>query len=188
MPTKRKIDRKRHAFRFKVAGEEVVIWAKVLPGKQDVFLPLLDKHVEESIRLKGVGNSMTCSMAVCATREKHRFPHRVEGFIEWLYSRAYIVSRRDKNGMPSECYVYAHSDDIAHLNDSKAGQRKLLEQLQAQGGERIIHLRPIVQERAKQDRRNRDRPRGRQDGSRTRTMPRGAKLRFAVAQMSGVPN
>jgi len=175
----------RHAFRFKIepSGKIVTWWAKVIEAKRDVYLTLKAEHVRESIRLRGVGNTQTCSMAVCAQREQENFPHAVEGYIDWFYRRAFVVSRLDKNGMPRDCYVYEHSDGIGKLNDSKGGQQKLLETLEAEGGERIIHLRPI--------RRNptaKHPPSGRRDGSRTKaqSMPRGSKLRFAVANMGGV--
>lgn len=173
----------RHAFRFKLSnGKIITTWSKVIRAKTDVYLPLKADHVLESMKLRGVGNTQTCSMAVCAAKQSHCFPHPVEGTIDWFYSRAYIVSRLDKNGMPAECYEYAHSDSIAQLNDSRQGQQKLLQQLQ-RGGDRIVHLRPI---KRYDTHIHRSPPTGRRDGSRTKVQPRGAKLRFAVAQAGGV--
>lgn len=176
----------RHAFRFKVGPDEkiITVWAKVIEAKRDVFLPLKAAHVRESIRQNGAGNTQTCSMAVCATANADNFPHKVEGYIDWFYSRAFVVSRLDKDGLPSRCYVYQHSDGIGKTNDTPGGQRKLLAELEAAGGERIIHLRPITD-----DRRNRSprKPEGRSDGSRTKIQSRGAKLRFAFASLGGVP-
>lgn len=182
---KRKFRSHRHAFRFKLGtGHTMTHWAKVIPGKQDVYLPLKADHVRESIRLGGVGNTQTCSMAVCAVREKESFPHPVEGgYIDWFYSRCFVVSKLDKNGLPSECYEYAHSSDVAQLNDSHGGQKKLLAALES-SGDRIIHLRPV---KRYDNHIPRSPPKGRRDGSRTKVQPRGAKLRFAVAQMGGVP-
>jgi hypothetical protein len=175
----------RHAFRFMVGSPEdqktITCWAKVVPAKQDVFLPLKAGHVEKSIKLKGVGNTQCCSMAVCAYEEKDCFPHQVHGYIDWFYSRAFVVSKLDKNGLPAECYAYMHSDNIAKLNDSKGGQKTLLAELK-KGGDRIIHLRPV----RGHDNKGPFPHRSRQDGSRTKVQPRGAKLRFAVAQMGGV--
>ena len=68
------------------------------------------------------------------------------------------------NGLPATCYVYAHSDGIGQMNDSKGGQRKLLKELEAEGGERIIHLRPILTSY-----KPRNPPKGHRDGSRTKT-------------------
>jgi len=121
-------------------------------------------------------------MAVCARREKTAFGHPVEGYIDWTYTRAWVVSQCDKNGMPSVCYVYEHSDGIGRLNDTLGGQKKLLAELEAEGGERIIHLRP-----AKRDTHGKTKRGSARDGSRTRVQPRGAKQRFAVAQMGAVP-
>lgn len=181
--------RHRHAFRFSVGPAEdsrtITVWAKVIPAKRDVFLPLKADHVRRSIKLRGVGNTQTCSMAVCALQEKDAFPHSVEGYIDWFYSRAFVVSRLDKNGMPRECYEYRHSDKIAQLNDTMGGQKKLLAQLEA-NGDRVIHLRPIklgITHRGGET----GKPVGIGNGKRTKVQPHGAKLRFAVAQMGGLP-
>ena len=178
--------RNRHAFRFKVGPKDdpkiITCWAKVIRARASVFLPLRADHVRRSIKLEGVGNTQTCSMAVCATQERNCFPHRVEGYIEWFYKRAYVVSGLDKNGLPSECYIYQHSDGIAQMNDTKFGQKKLLAELET-GADRIIHLRP-TQVYVPGSRPGI--PLGRRYGSRTKVQPRGAKLRFAVAQMGAV--
>ena len=175
----------KHAFRFKIepGGKIITCWATVINATRDVFVPLKVEHVREAIKLNGVGNTQKCSMAICAQRESDCFPHEVEGYIDWFYHRAYIVSRVDKNGLPSECYVYAHSDGIGQLNDTPGGQRKLLEQLEEEGGERIIHLRVPPQSIGRNPKAH---AAGRKDGSRTKVQPRGAKLRFAVAQAGGV--
>lgn len=178
----------RHTFRFKVKtndGEEKIIAVKVRVhrAKAPVTLTLTAADVRRSIELKGVGNTQTCSMAVCAKRHAQAFPHPVDGFIDWQYARAYVVSKISKaTGLPTECYCYAHSDDIAKVNDSRGGQKKLLADLEA-GGARKIKLMPPP----KFSQRESGRPRGREDGSRTIVRGVGAKYRFAVAQLGGVP-
>jgi len=167
-------------------GKIATIWAHVIPAKSDVYLPLRADHVRKSIELGGVGNTQTCAMAVCAARESHCFPHPVEGTIDWFYSRAYVVSAVDKNGLPSKCYEYRHNDKVAQLNDTKGGQKRLLADLEANGGERVVHLLPVklgAAHRASKANRSSSR-----DGSRTRTVARGAALRFAVAEAGGVAN
>jgi hypothetical protein len=113
----RKKGNHRHAFRFRVGTKDdpkiITCWAKVKPAKTDVYLPLKAAHVQRSIGLRGVGNSQTCTMAVCASQEKENFPHPVEGYIDWFYHRAYVVSKLDKNGLPIECYAYAHSKSFS---------------------------------------------------------------------------
>ena len=133
--------------------------------------------------LEGVGNTQTCSMAVCAKDNEQAFYHKVEGYIDWQYSRAYVVTKLSKEtGMPIACVAYEHKDDIAKLNDSKGGQQKLLKQLQSQGP-RIIRLYPI-----RKNVREAGRPKGKLNGSHSsRPVSMGAKLRFAVAQLGGVP-
>lgn len=187
MTASKKKRRPRHAFLFKIKvlggkTQTITQWARVIDARRDVFLPLKAEHVRESIKLNGVGNTQTCSMAVCAAANAELFAHQVEGYIDWYYRRAFVVSRLGKNGMPSECYVYMHSDGIGRLNDTPGGQRKLLAELEDAGGERIIHLRPVKKTAARLGR-----PKGKRDGSRTKVQPRGAKLRFAVAELGGVP-
>jgi len=173
----------RHAFRIKIEpfGNVQTSWAKVIEPKSDVYLPLKAEHVRESIKLKGVGNITTCSMAICARREKDAFGHVVEGYIDWTYNRAWVVSRLDRDGYPSECYVYAHNDGIGRLNDTLRGQKKLLAELEAEGGERIIHLR--VPKRSTHGKEKRG---SKRDGSRTRVQPRGARQRFAIATSGAI--
>lgn len=178
----------RHAFRFKVTtndGETQVMtaWAKVVHATKKVKLVLTAEHVRRSMKLGGIGNTQTCSMAVCAKEQAERFPHPVNGYIDWQYSRAYVVTKVSKaHGMPTACVVYTHTDDIAKLNDTKNGQAKLLKDLEAKG-ERVVHLRPIQRRLT-----NHVRPKGfRTDGTRSsRPAARGAHLRFAMAQLGGV--
>lgn len=177
----------RHAFRFKVGPRDepkiVTFWAKVKPGKLDVYLTLTAEDVRRAMKLGGVGTTDTCTMAVCAKRQKEGFPHPVEGYVDWFYSRAFVVSKCDKNGMPVECYEYMHNDSIARLNDTRGGQKKLLGQLES-GGDRVIHLLPV---KRYDDHIKRSPSRGVGDGSRTRVIrSKGAALRFAVAQLGGV--
>lgn len=122
-------------------------------------------------------------MAVCAGDHAADFPHPVEGYIDWQYSRAYVVSKLDKNGMPIECYVYGHKDDIAKVNDTKGGQQRLLRELEERG-DRVIRLYPI--QRGSHS--TKPRGEGRRTGARSsRPAGVGAKLRFAIAQLGGVP-
>ena len=176
----------RHIFRFKVRTndgrvEVIKAYAKVRRATKPVTLTLTAADVRESIRLKGVGNTQCCSMAVCAKRQEAAFPHMVEGYIDWQYSRAYVVTKV-RDGLPVECVVYAHGDSIAHLNDSKGGQLKLLQRLETGGDERIRLYPP-----ARYTPRAKGRPEGKSTGVRSsRPAAVGAKLRFAVAQLGGV--
>lgn len=191
---KRKPTRKhRHCFRFHVLGVDgkpqvIEAWAKIILAKHPVSLDLTKDHVRNSIKLKGVGNTQTCSMAVCSIAQKDKFPHPVVGFIDWQYSRAYVVSKIGKDGLPSECFEYEHNDNIAKLNDTKGGQLQLLRELESKG-DRKIRLRPAPDQTKKPSYRKNKGPRGNRDGSRQSkpTSSRGAKLRFAVAQLGTHP-
>lgn len=122
----------RHYFRFKVEGDGVqsrtiIAKAKVRRARRKVELVLTADHVRQAMKADGVGNTQKCTMAVCAKAHKHAFPHPVEGYIDWQYRTAYVVSRVSKQtGLPSECVVYDHNDVVAKLNDTKGGQQKLL--------------------------------------------------------------
>ena len=180
----------KHAFRFKIDSGEgskpriITARAEVRRARKSVDLVLTAEDVRRSMKLKGVGNTQTCSMAVCAKRQSSSFPHPVEGYIDWQYRRAFVVSKvSSQTGLPIECVVYDHNDKIAHLNDAKDGQKRLLADIEAHG-DRVIRLN-AVKPRVNQ-------PAGRRAGKPTgthssRPVAMGAKLRFAVAQLGGVP-
>ena len=172
----------RHAFRFMAGGKVLTAWAKVRDAKEAVTLNLSAQDVRDSIEANGAGNSQTCSMAVCAKRQAGAFPHKVEGYIDWFYRTAFVVSRVDKNtGLPSECVAYDHRDPIALLNDSKGGQKALLTTLERDGS-RKISLRPI----AKRVRVVTGGSGNKNKGLRKKPpIPRGANLRYAVARLGG---
>jgi hypothetical protein len=122
------------------------------------------------------------------------FPHPVEGYVDWTYSRAYVVSKvKQSDGMPSQCVVYRHDSDIAKFNDSKNGQALLLKKLEADGPMQV-RLLPIGASKRKAksrySRKYAKRPSG-STGERTRlpavdgVVARGAAARYALAKRSG---
>lgn len=188
----------RHPFRFRLESDEtekpkiITAWAKVKKATKKVTLTLTAADVRRSIRLEGVGNTQTCSMAVCGKRQAGAFPHPVEGFIDWQYTTAYVVTKVSKEtGFPTECVAYEHDDEIAKLNDSEGGQLKLLKRLEEKG-DRVIYLRPPK----KQTPANPGRPEGKSTGQRSSRpahlssaamkRPVGARLRYATAKAGGV--
>src|SRR6187455_908046 len=126
----------RHAFLYKVVkgdGTSKVhkAWARVRHATQEVELVLTAEHVRKSIAAKGAGDTSKCTMAVCTYNHAGSFPHKVEGHLDWNYSRAWVVSKCDKVGLPCECVAYEHNDrGIARLNDSPNGQKQLLQKLE----------------------------------------------------------
>lgn len=174
----------RHPFYFQIPGQKPLTFrAKVADAKRSATLRLTAEDVRNSIAQKGVGNTQTCSMAICAKRQEAAFSHPVTGYVDWTNTRAYVVSKLNSDGTPSECVVYRHYDNIARLNDTEGGQRKLLYDL-ITNGDRDITLVPVTAE-----------PKGR-GGKATGTGKkrkqrvialRGANLRFAIAQLGGVP-
>jgi hypothetical protein len=134
--SKKKFRSHRHLFLFKIPdllrpGKTKVIksWAKVINATSPVELKLKAEDVQRSMQMDGIGNTQTCSMAICANRQADSFKHPVEGYIDWQYSRAYVVTKLNKDGLPCECVCYGHWDDVARVNDSKGGQKQLLADL-----------------------------------------------------------
>lgn len=186
---KKKAVKHRHLFSMRsvdVTGKEHIhkIWAVVKqPPKGTVIdLVLKAEHVQKSIDLHGVGNSQTCSMTVCMVHNGKLFPHPVAGYTDWYYSTVYVASKVDPvTGFPSECYRYVHGDEIAAMNDTAAGQKKLLKLLK-KNGDQIVSIKA---------RHRKDKTKfggtGRRDGSRSGVKVRGAKLRAATLQLGYVP-
>lgn len=170
----------RHPFRFKLEnGKVITAWAKVRPARQEVEIELTKEHIQKSIAMGGQGNTQLCAMAVCSREHGDAFSHSFE-FVDWLYSKAYFVTKT-KDGLPSECVVYTHHDNIAPLFDTKAGMRKLLKNIE-ENGSRTIKLYPPRKRAQKVGR-----PRGKNTGERQRTIrAKGAALRFARLTMGGV--
>jgi hypothetical protein len=192
---RKKFRRAKHCFRFKVPGQRELLesWAKVKDARFPVQLTVTPEDVRNSMKLNGVGNTRTCTMALCAKRSEAQFAHPVEGYIDWQYRTCFVVTKL-KDGWPSECVAYAHDNQIAHLNDSKGGQKILLAKLEAEGPI-TVRLRPIGLKRRKAKARyskEHDPNRGWQPkdiGVRKSTpaivAPRGAAARFAFAKDAG---
>lgn len=143
MSKKQKYAGNKHYWKYKLRnGRTVRKAALVIYAEEPVSADLTADHVRESIRLKGVGDTQTCSMAICCTSQAGRFPHRVTGDVEWYYSRAFVGSKLDADGFVAECYVYGHHDNIAKFQDTKAGQQKLLAEL-LRDGDRTVNLMPL---------------------------------------------
>jgi hypothetical protein len=191
--SKKKFRSHRHLFLFKIPdllrpGKTKVIksWAKVINATSPVELKLKAEDVQRSMQMDGIGNTQTCSMAICANRQADSFKHPVEGYIDWQYSRAYVVTKLNKDGLPCECVCYGHWDDVARVNDSKGGQKQLLADLVV-NGDREIHLLP-PQARPPQTKHKKPvtKDKSTKRGPAKTLRLRGANLRFAVAQLGGV--
>jgi hypothetical protein len=115
---------------------------KVRLAVKPVVLELKAEDILASMKANGIANSLKCSMAMCCRREVDKFPHPYVGPIDWFKSTAFVVSKQNKNGIPTEAYRYKHRDDIAKYNDSKAGYQRLLKMVEAGGGSVPIKLLP----------------------------------------------
>lgn len=178
----------RHTFHFRLPlangkMREFPVPAKVFRGDTTVSITLTAAHVRRALELDGVANTQCCAGAVCALDHAELFNHLIEGYVDWQYSRAYLVSKVDDRYMPSECVVYQHTDDAAVDFDTVAGLKKLLKDLE-ENGDRTIILRPVTKKPHGTRAAGKT---GVRDGSRTKKAVRGHRLRWARAGLGGVP-
>jgi hypothetical protein len=178
----------RHLFLYKLqlpdGGEKLMRHAaKVVHATEPVALQLDAGTVERSMKIDGAGNTAKCSGSVCIYEHRDLFPHPVIGWTDFTYSRAFIASKLDSHGLPSECVAYEHDNNaMARLNDGPDGHKKLLAKIRKYGPI-TLRLKPY-------------RPRsevGRPGAHRATTGVRsplrriGANLRFAVLVAGSLP-
>lgn len=187
---KSKVAKVRHAFLYELVNgsgkaRKRKAWATVKYTTKPVEMVLTAAHVRKSMRLDGAGNTSSCSVAVCTYNHEEAFGHPVEGHIDFQYSRAFVVSKTDKYGLPSECYVYEHNArNIAKLNDTPGGQQKLLDRIE-KDGPITITLKPH-RVRSEIGRPGKTRP---TTGARDPMKGlKGAKLRYAHYKLGAMPD
>jgi hypothetical protein len=181
----------RHPFLYHMiipaTGEKLVkrAMARVILGKKYMEIILTAEFVRESMKLGGMGRTDICPGAICTVRNASAFSHPVTGHVDFTYTRFFPASKLNKYGLPCECYAYEHNRaDIAKLNDSKNGQRKLLKLIE-RNGPITIKLKPY-RKRSEEGRPGRGR---KSTGARVRAFPAtGANLRHLVAQAGGYPS
>lgn len=184
---------RRHYFLFKInTGEKESIFkvaTKVRYARKKVMIVLTEDNAKRAIDNKGYGNSQTCVMATCVKSQAEVFPHPVDGYVDWTYNRAYVVSKVDKKtGLPSECVVYRHEDKTAKNFDSdkEEGLIELWKDLR-DNGSREVQLHPITSrdgefaETKKRKRNPLDKKRKRNTPH--KIQPKGANLRFGIAKL-----
>jgi hypothetical protein len=160
-------------------------WATVKYATKDVQLVLTAAHLRRSIKAQGAGTTSHCAVAICAYNHSDAFPHNVEGHIDFNYSRAFVVSKGDKHGLPSNCVVYEHdARDIAKLNDTPGGQQKLLERIE-RDGPITVTLKAHRQRSAPGRNGAVRKPTGVRDPA-TKGL-RGARLRYTVYKLGSQP-
>lgn len=186
---KKKTAKVRHPFLYRLENGDGTskvrkAWAVVDYATKEVQMVLTAAHVRKSMRAKGAGSTSACSVAICTYNHASAFPHGVEGHIDFNYTRAFVVTKVDRNGLPCRCKVYEHNcADIARLNDSAGGQAKLLAMIE-KDGPITITLKPHRVRSAI----------GRNGKTRKTTGARdpikglrGAKLRYAVYKLGATP-
>lgn len=183
-PKKSQFSNQRHYFHFTLPNGKVTrVSCKVRYGTKSVELPLNAEHVRKSIDAEGYGNTQTCVMALCVKDQAECFSHPVDGYVDWTYNRAYIVSKTDKNGWPCECVIYKHDDEIAKDFDKKKedGVIELWKKLDKDGPRTVI-LHP-VKARTGEAKKYPKKDRSRSRSTPHRKQPKGATLRFGIANL-----
>lgn len=187
---KAKVAKVRHAFLYEMISgsgkaRKRKAWATVKYTTKPVDMILTAAHIRKSMRAEGAGNTSSCAVAICTYNHEDAFGHSVEGHIDFQYSRAFVVSKTDKYGLPSECYVYEHNArNIAKLNDTPGGQQKLLDRIE-KDGPITITLKPH-RVRSEIGRSGKDR---KTTGARDAMKGlKGAKLRYAVYKLGAMPD
>ena len=186
---KSKVAKVRHPFLYRLENGDgtfkvLKAWATVKYSTKEVVMDLTAAHMRKSIKASGAGTTSACAVAVCTYGHQDKFSHNVEGHTDFNYSRAFVVSKVDRQGLPSECYVYEHNSRwVAKLNDTPGGQQKLLGMIEANGPITVV-LKPH-RVRSVIGRPGKGRP---TTGARSPTAGlKGAKLRYAVYKLGSMP-
>lgn len=136
-----------HNFHYTLPnGKKQQLAADVYCGKEHVELTLTTADMDRSEKLRGVGTTQACMMAVCSERHASAIPFPFL-FVEWTDSMAFFITEM-KLGKRAKCVVYKHEDKLAAMFDSPRGRRELRKRLAAEG-QITVHLRP-PQERGSQ--------------------------------------
>lgn len=183
---KPKVSSKKHYFYFTLPnGKTTRVACKMRYATKEIVVPLTAEHVRDSIDAEGYGNTQTCVMAICVKAHAELFPHPVDGYVDWSYNRAYVVSKTDKNGWPSECIVYGHTDPIAKDFDKykEDGVIDLWKKLRDEGATAIT-LSPVKnRNNQKQYHDSRGSDPDRKRSGKKRKQPKGAALRFGIVHL-----
>jgi hypothetical protein len=185
---KAKIAKVRHPFLYRLengdgTGKVRKKMATVEYTTKPVVIELTAAHVRKSMQKEGAGNTSSCSVAICTYNHADAFPHPVEGHIDFNYSRAFVVSKVDRFGLPEKCKVYEHNArDIAKLNDTPGGQQKLLDRIERDGPITITFRPHRVRSEIGRSGAGR-----KTTGARDAMKVKGAKLRYAVYKLGSMP-
>lgn len=131
---------KGHSFHYTLPnGKKQTLDADVYIGKENFAVNLTSADMDRSEKLRGVGTTAACMMAVCSERHASLVPFPFL-LVEWTDSMAYFITEM-KLGRRAKCVAYRHEDKLAPMFDSPKGRRELRKRLQAEG-EITVYLRP----------------------------------------------
>lgn len=167
----------RHLFRLGGFGgnQTVNIAVPVSDARSTVRLP----RKEADVIAGKPGMAVACANAQCSMVNPGVFSHPVY-LAEFTRTHAYIVDRLSRQGQPTHCVRYRHDDGgwIAKF-DKPGGKAKLIRSGDA---ERTVTLSPPQKHKYRPGR-----PKGTQDGSRSKSMPHGATRRAIEAGWVALP-
>lgn len=129
-----------HTFHYTLPnGKKQKLDADVWIGKESIQLKLTSADMDRSEKLRGVGTTMVCMMAVCSERHADSVPFPFL-FVEWTDAMAFFITEM-KLGRRAKCVVYKHEDKLAAMFDTPKGRRELRKKL-AEEKEIVVYLRP----------------------------------------------
>lgn len=165
---KQKRRKYRHTFRFSAPhGKTFNVCVPMRSAKTTVKMT----RTERDVIAGKPGIAVACANFECVMRLGETiFPHPVY-FAEFTKTRCYIVTALDKDGQPKRCICYSHDDgEWIERFDRPGGKLALI---RSGASEREVTLHPPPN----QDLYRPGRARGKNDGTRSKAMPRGANKR-----------
>lgn len=107
------------------------IKARIKHPKKPVTIRLDEPMILEAMRRDGQADGQNCAGAVCANKHKSLFSHPVSGLVDWWRSRVFIAEPLNRKTGKTNCWVYAHYDDVEELFDTEIGLTKLLKRVRS---------------------------------------------------------
>ncbi len=151
-----------HTFHYTLPnGKKQKLEADVYLGKHPIPLKLNSTDMDRSEKMRGVGTTQACMMAVCSERHSDLVPFEFIT-VEWTDSKAFFITEM-KLGRRAKCVVFRHEDRLAALFDTPKGRRELRKRL-AKEGEITVYLHPVQKHSSKA---GLGAPRGKPVGNRT---------------------
>lgn len=126
-----------HSFKRRMDGDQdtppFIIRARVRHPRRPVVIRLQESTIVEALKRNGQADGQNCAGAVCTLKHKALFGHPVSGLVDWWRSRVFIAGPPNPKTNKTDCWVYAHYDDVEELFDTEVGLKKLLKRVKEKG-------------------------------------------------------